>query len=181
MGQALPELLHAALAAHLLADLELDVVHDHSAAGPLTAPGRRVPTVVTAHRTTEGEPGRYYAALADRVALVAISKTQRRLLPDVAWAAWSTTASRSASIPIGPTRRTFPWPWAAWIQTAAPTWPSRRHRARAAGVPLVLAAKCSEPAELAYFEHQVRPHLAVRSPEWGGAPSFCRDVGFIRG
>jgi hypothetical protein len=85
MGQALPELLHAALAAHLLADLELDVVHDHSAAGPLTAPGRRVPTVVTAHRTTEGEPGRYYAALADRVALVAISKAQRRLLPDVAW------------------------------------------------------------------------------------------------
>jgi hypothetical protein len=49
------------------------------------------------------------------------------------------------------------------------------------GLPLVLAAKCSESAELAYFEQQVRPHLAVRSPGWGRAPSFCRDVGFIRG
>jgi hypothetical protein len=86
MGQALPELLHAALADRLLAGLELDVVHDHSAAGPLTAPGRRVPTVVTAHHPTEGEPGRYYRAVADRVALVAISQAQRRLLPDLAWA-----------------------------------------------------------------------------------------------
>jgi hypothetical protein len=34
VGQALPELLHAAPAVHLVADLELDVVHDHSAAGP---------------------------------------------------------------------------------------------------------------------------------------------------
>jgi hypothetical protein len=54
--------------------------------GLLTALGRRVPSVVTAHGPTEGEPGRYYAALADRVALVAISQAQRRLLPDVAWA-----------------------------------------------------------------------------------------------
>jgi hypothetical protein len=181
MGQALPELLHATLAAHLLADLELDVVHDHSAAGPLTAPGRRVPTVLTAHRTTEGEPGRYYAALADRVALVAISKAQRRLLPDVAWAGVVHNGIPVGQHPYRADKENFSLvlgrmdpDGGAHLAIAAPP-------ARAAGVPLVLAAKCSEPAELAYFEHQVRPHLAVRSPEWGGAPSFCRDVGFIRG
>jgi hypothetical protein len=33
LGQAQPELLHAALTDRLLAGLDLDVVHDHSAAG----------------------------------------------------------------------------------------------------------------------------------------------------
>jgi glycosyltransferase involved in cell wall biosynthesis len=136
VGQALPELLHAALAARLLADLELDVVHDHSAAGPLTALGRRVPTVVTAHGTTEGEPGRYYAAVAPDVALVAISHAQRRLLPDL----FALFLGR-----MGPDK-------GAHLAIAA---------ARAAGMPLVLAAKCSEPAEHAYFEQQVRPHLGA--------------------
>ena len=37
LGEVLPELLHAAHAARLLDELEVQVVHDHSAAGPLAA------------------------------------------------------------------------------------------------------------------------------------------------
>jgi len=157
LGQALPELLHTALADRLLARLELDVVHDHSMAGPLTAMGRRIPTVVTAHGTTEGELGSYYRALADRVALVAISQAQRRLLPDLRWA-----GVVHNGIPVGQ------YPYQADKQDYV-LFLGRMHpvkgahlaieAARAAGMPLVLAAKCSEPAELAYFEREVRPRL----------------------
>ena len=160
LGQALPELHHAALADRLLAGLDLDAVHDHSAAGPLTALGRRIPTVVTAHQTTEGESGRYYRAIADRVTLVAICRPQRRRLPELGWAAWSTTASRSPSIPTGSIRTTSPCSWGGWVrQGGAPGHRGGPSRGRA----LVLAAKCSEPAELAYFEQEIRPQ-----PRWRG-------------
>src|SRR5437879_5864913 len=35
LGEPVPELLHAAAATQLLADLDVDVVHDHTLAGPL--------------------------------------------------------------------------------------------------------------------------------------------------
>jgi len=38
-----------------LADLDLDVVHDNTLAGPLLAAGRPVPTVVTTHGPVTGE------------------------------------------------------------------------------------------------------------------------------
>jgi glycosyltransferase involved in cell wall biosynthesis len=157
LGQALPELLHAALADRLLAGLDLDVVHDHSAAGPLTALGRRIPTVVTAHQTTEGESGRYYRAIADRVALVAISQAQRRRLPELGWAGVVHNGIPVAQYPYQVDKDNF----ALFLGRMGPDKGAHRAiaAARAAGVPLVLAAKCSEPAELAYFEQEIRPQL----------------------
>jgi glycosyltransferase involved in cell wall biosynthesis len=157
VGQALPELLHAALADRLLAGLDLEVVHDHSAAGPLTALGRRIPTVVTAHGTTEGEPGRYYRAIADRVALVAISEAQRRRLPELAWAGVVHNGIPVAQYPYRVEKDDF----ALFLGRMGPDKGAHRAiaAARAAGVPLILAAKCREPAELAYFEQEIRPQL----------------------
>jgi hypothetical protein len=49
LGQALPEVVQAAALPSILGRLEVDLVHDHSMAGPLTAAGRAVPTLVTPH------------------------------------------------------------------------------------------------------------------------------------
>ena len=54
LGEGLAEVVHAASAARYLDQLELDLVHDHCLAGPLTAAGRRVPTVSTAHGPMDG-------------------------------------------------------------------------------------------------------------------------------
>src|SRR4051794_25619109 len=59
LGDPLPEVLHAAAASRLLRGLDVDIVHDHTLAGPLTAAGRSVPTVVTVHGPVAGEPGEY--------------------------------------------------------------------------------------------------------------------------
>ena len=75
LGEALPEVIQAAAAARLLADLDVDVVHDHTLAGPLTAAGRRAPTVATMHGPVEGDLLEYYRHLD--TSLVAISQAQR--------------------------------------------------------------------------------------------------------
>src|SRR4051812_17858552 len=71
LGQALPDLLHAARVNRLLrsAGDQFDVVHDHSSAGPLTACCRPTPTVVTVHGAVDGELGDLYADLGTTVGL----------------------------------------------------------------------------------------------------------------
>lgn len=83
----MPEVLHAAAAARMLENLDIDVVHDHTLAGSLLAIGRPPPavTVVTAHGPVAGETARYYGLLAPHVGIVAISDAQRALAPDVPW------------------------------------------------------------------------------------------------
>ncbi|HEY4728552.1 MAG TPA: glycosyltransferase, partial [Actinomycetes bacterium] len=63
MGTPFPEVVHALQADEHLAELDLDVVHDHSMGGPLTARARRTPTVITAHGPIEGELGQCYRLL----------------------------------------------------------------------------------------------------------------------
>ena len=87
IGQALPEIVHAAAFAQHLRALDVDIIHDHSLAGPLLAFGRDVPTVVTAHGPAEGEFEAYYSLISSAVSLVAISHSQRHLAPDLPWAA----------------------------------------------------------------------------------------------
>lgn len=86
LGEPVPEVLHAAMAQQLLRKLDVDVVHDHSLAGPLTAAARSVPTVVTAHGPVDGEFGTYYQQLGNTVHLVANSEAQRRHAPHLNWA-----------------------------------------------------------------------------------------------
>jgi hypothetical protein len=47
VGKAIPELLQAAWTTRHLDAIDVDIVHDHSLAGPLTARGRTAPTVPT--------------------------------------------------------------------------------------------------------------------------------------
>lgn len=159
LGQAMPELVHAARADRLLrtAERPFDVVHDHSAAGPLMAGARSLPTVVTVHGTADGELGDLYAELGDSVALVAISDFQREQRSDLNWVGTVHNAVDPASFvaehrPDGPV---------VWLARFTPDkGPDLAIEAcRSAGLPLVLAGKCNEPDEESYLAETIRPMI----------------------
>src|SRR4051794_40901598 len=85
LGSPMPEGVHAAAVGRLLSDLDVDIVHDHSLAGPLLARGRPVPTIVTAHGPVDGHEGDYFGWLGRSVGVVAISDAQRRINPAINW------------------------------------------------------------------------------------------------
>jgi glycosyltransferase involved in cell wall biosynthesis len=159
LGEPLPEVLHAAGAAEILADLEPDVVHDHTLAGPLLALGRATPTVVTAHGPVEGEIGRYYQRLGNAVCLVAISAAQRRSGPDLPWAATVPNGIPVEDYPFCRTKEDY----VAFLGRMSPDKGAHLaiDAARAAGIDIVVAAKCNEAAEHAYFEAEIRPRLGA--------------------
>ncbi len=165
IGEPLPEVLHAAAAGELLEQLDVDVVHDHTLAGPLLARARAVPTVVTAHGPVTGEPGQYFRHLGDSVQLVAISDAQRRSAPDLNWIATVHNAAQVDDFPF----RADKEDWVLFLGRCTPD--KGMHvaidAARAAGRSIKLAAKCSEPAERAYFNSEIRPRLGP-GVEWLG-------------
>ena len=165
LGEPLPEVIHATVAEQALGELHPDVVHDHSLAGPLLAFSRAVPTVVTAHGPVDHEMELYYRRISSAVALVAISEAQRRLAPHLPWAGMVHNAIPVAEYPL----KTDKEPYALWLGRINPSKGVliAIEVARAAGIPLVLAGKCSEPQERRYFEEQVEPNLGGEV-EWAG-------------
>jgi glycosyltransferase involved in cell wall biosynthesis len=157
LGQALVELAYAAEAERLLAADHFDVIHDHTSAGPLTAPQRGAPSVVTAHGPVDGVLGDYYASLGDTISLVAISDSQRRRRPGLAWL---------ATVPNSVQVEQFPYREATgghvlWLARFSPEkGPDLAIAAcQRAGLPLVLAGKCTEPDEIEYLDEVIRPLL----------------------
>ncbi|WP_117213880.1 glycosyltransferase family 4 protein [Allorhizocola rhizosphaerae] len=174
LGEAFPEIAHASLARNAVERLlhreGLDVVHDHTGAGPLNAPfytSIGLPTVVTAHGPVTGDLGKLYRTLSDHIQLVAISHRQRRLAPDLPWVSTVHNALRIQD-----------WPFAAQKDDYA-LFLGRFHpdkgahlaldAAHAAGLRLVLAGKCAEPVEKAYFEAEIRPRLTESDHFFGMA------------
>jgi glycosyltransferase involved in cell wall biosynthesis len=172
LGQPLPEVLHAASVARVLADREVDLVHDHTLAGPLLARGRTVPTVVTMHGPVTGEPGRYYRELGDTVELVAISEAQRRSAPDLTWLGTVHNAVDVTTFPYRADKgdellflgRLHPDKGAHLAIDAA----------RGAGLPIVVAGKCSEPIEREYFRTQIQPRLGPDVTIFGSADAVAK-------
>jgi glycosyltransferase involved in cell wall biosynthesis len=165
LGSALPEVVHAAYTRAVLADTDIDLVHDHSTAGPLLAPSRTRPTVVTAHNDVTGDFGRILRHLGSDVAPVAISESQRRLTPDLCWAGVVHNGIDVADHPF----RTDKDDYVLFLGRLGPT--KAPHVAidvaRAAGRRLVLAAKCVEQIELDYFATEIEPRLGP-DVEWIG-------------
>lgn len=157
LGEALPEVLHAARTWRLLRDHPAELVHDHTLAGALLAPGRDVPTLVTAHGPVSGDLGEVYVALGDSVHLVALSDHQRALAPGLPWAATVPNAVKVASFPFREDKEDFALFLGRFHPEKAPH--VAIDAARAAGVPLVLAGKCSEPLEREYFRTEIEPRL----------------------
>jgi glycosyltransferase involved in cell wall biosynthesis len=157
LGEAIPELVHTARANSLLATRAFDVVHDHTTAGPLTACHRLAPTVATVHGNAGSEFGDIYDALGGAVKLVAISDAQRALRPELPWIGTVHNSLRPEAFPLRHKKEGY----VLWLaRFCADKGPDLAIEAcREAGLPLVLAGKCSEPAEHAYFDEVIKPMM----------------------
>jgi glycosyltransferase involved in cell wall biosynthesis len=180
LGQPYPEVVHAAAVRRAIERLVVtdgvDVVHDHTLAGPLNAP--RVRRAGAADRGYRAWPGQrrpvsgYYRALGEDLRLVAISDRQRSLAPDLNWSGTVHNALRVDDWSFQASKEDYALYLGRFHPDKAP------HLAldavHAAGVPLVLAGKYAEPVEKEYFEREVRPRLpiaTVSSASWTRRPS----------
>jgi glycosyltransferase involved in cell wall biosynthesis len=162
LGEGMPEMLHITRANRLIDESDFDVVHDHTSAGLLTAATRPAPTVATVHNCPGGEIGDFLAGLNGPVALVAISSAQRRLRPELSWAATvhNGLAWRGPRAPAAGHVSTAERP-VLWLARFSPDkGPDLAIQAcRAAGLPLVLAGKCTERGEQRYLREVIIPML----------------------
>lgn len=169
-AEATVEVLHAARAAAALATLDLDVVHDHTRAGPLTATARPAPTLVTAHLPVAGpeHQSELYEAVGRLTPLVAISEAQRRAKPGLNWAGTVANGIPLDEYPFVADKDEFV------LYLGRMSAQKGVHlaiaAAREAARRLVVAGAWTTPSERAYFEQDVRPHLG-EAVEWVGEVS----------
>jgi glycosyltransferase involved in cell wall biosynthesis len=137
-----------------------EVVHDHTLAGPLLAASAGRTDVVTTNHGPFTDPalGALYRDLAGKVAVTAISHHQA----STALPGTQIAAVIHHGLPAGSfRRREGGGGFALFLGRMHPSKGVDRaiHVARAAGVPLVIAAKMHEREEVAYFERHVEPLL----------------------
>jgi glycosyltransferase involved in cell wall biosynthesis len=159
MGQGATELHHVAFAYRELMAANVDVIHDHTLAGPFyRARPEAIPVVTTAHGPFTPEFRTLYSALSHDVSLVAISHHQASTATGVAidrvihhgmdWT--DVKAGRGAggyALFLGRMN-----PEKGVTQAIA--------IARLAGVPIKIAAKMHDVAEKEYFTSIVQPLLS---------------------
>jgi glycosyltransferase involved in cell wall biosynthesis len=143
---------------------EVDVVHDHTMAGPLCLHDRvPAPVVTTNHGPFDGTLNPIYRAMR-RVAVLAISYHQASSATGIPVARVIHHGIEVAAVPMGHGDGGY----ASFLGRMSPEKGPRQAAliARAAGVPLRMAAKLREPAEIDYFEAAVKPLL-------------CSDVEYV--
>ena len=182
LGQPLPEIAHTLKVRRTIEDLivaptgsAVDIVHDHTLAGPINAAAFRqlgVPTVVTVHGFVGADVGEFYRDLGDDVGLVAISDRQRELFPDLNWTGRVHNAIRLTDWPFRAVKDVY----ALFLARFNPDKGGHLalEAAHTSGVPLVLACKCVEPLEAAYFRDTVLPMLGDRDYVFGEADSVSK-------
>jgi glycosyltransferase involved in cell wall biosynthesis len=137
--------------------LDVDVVHDHSFLGPMMAWSRSAPTIITVHTTVEGELAEYYRSFGSKFRLVAISDRQRQLAPELPWFDTVRNGIPVADYPFREHKEEFVLFVGRMSPDKAPHLAIEA--ARGAGLPLIIAAKCTEVHEFEYFEKFVKPEL----------------------
>jgi glycosyltransferase involved in cell wall biosynthesis len=157
MGHTVVEIPYALSAYEALKGV--DVLHDHTVAGPLCVqPPRRTPVVTTNHGPFNADLNPIYAEGSRQgVAVVAISGHQKSTARNVKIAAVIHHGIDVDDIPIGDGA-------GGYACTLGRMTPAKGIReailvAREAGVPLRIAAKMREPLERQYFDECVRPLL----------------------
>ncbi len=151
-----------------------DVVHDHTTAGPFYGSRFALPVVTTNHGPFEGELGELYAALADEVPIIAISRHQ---------ASTAGTTPIAAVIHHGVDVEAFPvgagdGGYAAFLGRMTPEKGVHvaAHLAHAAGIPLKIAAKLQRAARAGLLRRLRAQHLrGADSSTWASstAPRSC--------
>jgi len=169
--------LHHVTAGHRFARAwGADVVHDHTLFGPAVSAGRPGPPVVTtAHDPILGDHAEVYRHLAREVPLIAISRSQASAAEGVPIAAVihhgidvpDPAPEHPVRSPAGMARAGERSPDAPVAFLGRMTPDKGVHVAlevaAAAGVEIVVAGKCREPDEIAYFDAMVRPRLGHRA------------------
>ena len=161
IGNKDDELRHAAHAYAVFEDLQLDIVHDHTLAGP---PYERrpagVPVVTTAHGPFTAEMLRHFLSLPSDVGIVAISHHQARTAGPVEIARVIHHGIDAAHIMPGAGTGGY----LAFLGRMARDKGVREaiEVARLTGMPLLIAAKMREAEEREYFDDAIEPLLDAR-------------------
>jgi len=154
---AATELHHVVHAYQAVQEWGADIVHDHTLTGPIYARDLDIPVITTNHGPFAGELGDYYRAIAGRVPVIAISHHHAASAGDLRVAAVIHHGLDVDAVPIGSGDGGYALFLGRMnadkgVHTAADV-------ARRAGIPLKIAAKLREPAELDYFQQYVEPLL----------------------
>ncbi|MBJ7455295.1 MAG: glycosyltransferase family 4 protein, partial [Thermoleophilia bacterium] len=159
IGEAAPDWIHALTGVEALEDV--DVVIDHSGPlGALLTSRLPAPGLHVTHGPLHEVPAGIYAGIARHsplLRLVAISEAQRAMAPGLPFAGVCHNGLALDAAPF----RARPEGYLAFLGRMSPEkGPADAIRiARAAGVPLLIGAKCREEAEHAYFAEHVAPAL----------------------
>lgn len=174
----MPEVIAAAEAGRALAELDLDIVHDHSLAGPLLARNRSIPTVTTVHGPASGENGDYFDRLGHTVGLISISHAQRRPAQQLNWIGNVYNGIDVTSFTYQARKDDF----LLWMGRFSPDKGAHLaiDAARRAGRKIVLAGKLNEAPEQAYFDEYIRPRLGADVDYVGEADAELKRELFAR-
>lgn len=167
-GGAVTELHHAVNAYEAIFEWGADVVHDHTLVGPHIARRYGIPVVTTNHGPFVSDLGDCYRALGQLAPIIAISEHHASTAGDIRVAAVIHHGVDVDRFPVGDGSGGY----ALFLGRMSPDKGVHiaARIARAAGVPLKIAAKMREPAERAYFQANVEPLL-------GGEVEYVGEVG----
>ncbi|WP_456824784.1 glycosyltransferase family 4 protein [Cellulomonas sp. P5_E12] len=155
-GDAVSELRHVISGYAAMRDL--DLIHDHTLAGPLLKHDHRVPPVVTTnHGPFNAALSPLYEAMRG-VAIIAISHHQASTANGIPVAAVIHHGIDVDQVPMGSGDGGYVSFVGRMCREKGPR--EAALIAREAGMPLKLAAKLREPREHEYFEAQVKPLLS---------------------
>jgi glycosyltransferase involved in cell wall biosynthesis len=173
IGSAFIETWYAARADAALRDLELDVAHDHTLAGVLSARGRNCPTVHTAHNPVHARFGDYLRVLGDAINPVALSRAQMTTAPELPWVGCVPHGLDIDSFPYQPVKSDY----VLFLGRILPEKGTHLaiDAAIEAGRRIIVAGRCEEPTEQAYFDAHIRPRLRP-GVEWFGPATFEAKV-----
>jgi len=166
-GLTLSELSHVIRAYEGLGGV--DVIHDHTLAGPLVARRRSpAPVVTTIHGPLNPASADLYRAMAADTAIIGISRDQTSHVPDVPITRVIHHGMDVSAVPVGSGT-------GGYVCFVGRMCPDKGvveaiHIARRAGIPLRIAAKMREREEVEYFHSVVEPLL-------GSDEDFLGEVG----
>lgn len=180
IGLTVPEMRHVQAAYEALRDC--DVIHDHTMLGPVWGRTRAAgpPVVTTCHGPFTPEIRSLYRDIAAWAAVVAISRNQRSHAPEVPVSAVIHHGLSASQFEVGEGDGGY----LLFLGRLAPEKGAHTaiEIARAAGMPLRIAAKMREPAEREYFERFIAPELGADVEYLGeiGPHERCKQVGAAR-
>lgn len=156
IGSSVAELRHVMNAYDVAKDF--DIVHDHTVMGPVFSekfPGLKV--ITTMHGPFVEELADIYRRIAVTVPLIGISEAQRRPVPDIPIRRVIHHGVPASAFPYGDGKGGY----CLFLGRMSPDKGAHRatEAAYKAGVPLIIAAKMREQAEIDYFEANVKPYL----------------------